>query len=125
MDAGLVIWKEVSNDHEVKAAHVKNACPFLQSLSKSVGVASLTFTSFDAPFSSTFLPLDSDIFSSSAIPKLGPSCIIFSPGCDASNLFRMACRAASILSVLSQFHISSSSTFLRQTSRSISEVGGM
>ena len=37
----------------------------------------------------------------------------------------MACRAASILSVLSQFHISSSSIFLRQTSRSISEIGGM
>ena len=36
----------------------------------------------------------------------------------------MACRVASILSVLSQFCISSSSIFLRQTSGSISEVRG-
>ena len=36
----------------------------------------------------------------------------------------MACRVASILSVLSRFCISSSSIFLRQTSGSISEVGG-
>ena len=64
---------------------------------------------------------DSDIFSSSAIPKLGPSCI---PCCDVSNLFRMACRVASILSVLSQLCISSASIFLRQTSGSILEVGG-
>ena len=36
----------------------------------------------------------------------------------------MACRVASILSVLSWFCISSSSIFLRQTSGSISEVRG-
>ena len=36
----------------------------------------------------------------------------------------MACRVASILSVLSQFCISSTSIFLRQASGSISEVGG-
>ena len=104
---------------------LKNARPFPRSSSKSIGIAGLTFTSFGTPFSSTFPPLDSDIFSGSAIPKLGPSCIIFSPCHDASNLFRMACRAASILSVLSWFCISSSSIFLRQTSGSISKVRGM
>ena len=77
------------------------------------------FVSFGSP--SAFPPLDSDIFPGSAIPKLGPSCI---PCHDVSNLFRMVCRVASILSVLSQFCISSSSILLRQTSGSILEVGG-
>ena len=103
---------------------LKNAHPFLQSLSKSIGVASLTFTSFTASFSSAFLPSDSDISSSSAIPKLGLSCILFLPHCDISNLFRTVCRAASIISVLSWFYTSSSSISLRWTSGSISEVEG-
>ena len=99
---------------------MKNTRPFLQSPLKSVGIAGLMFASFGAP--SAFPLSDSDVFSGSAIPKLGPSCI---PCCDVSDLFRMACRVASILSVLSQFCISSSSMFLRRTSGSILEVGGV
>ena len=64
-----------------------------------------------------------DISSASTIPKLSLPCITFSLHCGVSNLFKIACRVASILLVLSWFCVSSSSIFLRQSSGSISEVG--
>ena len=113
MDVGLVIWKEVSDDHEVDAPCVEEHMSLSAISVKVCQSASLTFASFSASFSSVFLPSDSDISYSSAIPKLRPSCIIFLLHHDVSNLFRIACRAASILLVLSWFCTSSSSIFLR------------
>ena len=119
MDVGLVIWKEVPDDREVKAAHIEECTSFSAISIKIHWDCWSDICQLWCPFHFSAIRLWHFFWFCYSKTRTVLHSMLW-----CIYLFRMACRLASILSVLSRFCISSSSIFLRQTSGSISEVRG-